>query len=85
MGVDVCNQLVRYNKFELPSRANLFVSAGASRLSRRGAWTAYGCLGFAWWSDGDNAWDSGRVLPMGVPMSGVLGLSGAVIGGFLPK
>jgi uncharacterized membrane protein YeaQ/YmgE (transglycosylase-associated protein family) len=25
------------------------------------------------------------VLPMGVLMTGVLGLSGAVIGGFLPK
>jgi drug/metabolite transporter (DMT)-like permease len=42
-------------------------------------------VNFAWCSDGDNACDSGRVLPLGVLMTGVLGLSGAVIGGFLPK
>jgi hypothetical protein len=41
-------------------------------------------VNFAWCSDGDSC-DSGRVLPMGVLVSGVLGLSGAVIGGFLPK
>jgi hypothetical protein len=40
---------------------------------------------FAWCSDSDNWCDRGRVLPMGVLMTGVLGLSGAVIGGFLPK
>ena len=42
-------------------------------------------VSFAWCSDGDNSCDSGRVLPLGVLMAGVLGLSGAVIGGFLPK
>jgi hypothetical protein len=42
-------------------------------------------VSFAWCSDGDNSCDSGRVLPLGVLMTGVLGLSGAVIGGFLPK
>jgi len=41
-------------------------------------------VNFAWCSDGDSC-DSGRVLPMGVLVSGVLGLSGAAIGGFLPK
>jgi hypothetical protein len=40
---------------------------------------------FAWCSDGDNSCDSGRALPVGVLMTGVLGLGGAVIGGFLPK
>ena len=54
-----------------------FVGAGLGLLMT--AWA------FAWCSEGDNACDSGRVLPMGVLMSGVLGLSGAVIGGFLPK
>jgi len=42
-------------------------------------------VNFVWCSDSDNACDSGRVLPLGVLMTGVLGLSGAVIGGFLPK
>ena len=42
-------------------------------------------VSFAWCSDDDNSCDSGRVLPLGVLMTGVLGLSGAVIGGFLPK
>ena len=42
-------------------------------------------VNFVWCSDVDNACDSGRVLPLGVLMTGVLGLSGAVIGGFLPK
>jgi hypothetical protein len=54
-----------------------FVGAGLGLLFT--AWT------FAWCSDGDNSCDSGRVLPLGVLMSGVMGLSGAVIGGFLPK
>jgi hypothetical protein len=54
-----------------------FVGAGMGLLLT--AWA------FAWCSDGDNSCDSGRVLPMGVLVSGVLGLSGAVIGGFLPK
>ena len=42
-------------------------------------------VSFAWCSDGDNSCDSGRVLPLGVLMTGVLGLSGTAIGGFLPK
>jgi hypothetical protein len=54
-----------------------FVGAGLGLLFT--AWT------FAWCSDGDNSCDSGTVLPLGVLMSGVMGLSGAVIGGFLPK
>jgi hypothetical protein len=53
-----------------------FVGAGLGLLLT--AWA------FAWCSDDDNC-DSGRVLPMGVLATGVLGLSGAVIGGFLPK
>jgi hypothetical protein len=54
-----------------------FVGAGLGLLLT--AWA------FAWCSDGDNSCDSGRVLPMGVLVSGVLGLSGGVIGGFIPK
>jgi hypothetical protein len=53
-----------------------FVGAGLGLLLT--AWA------FAWCSEGDDC-DSGRMLPMGVLMTGVLGLSGAVIGGFLPK
>jgi hypothetical protein len=40
---------------------------------------------FAWCSDEDNSCDSATVLPLGVLMSGILGLSGAVIGGFVPN
>jgi hypothetical protein len=40
---------------------------------------------FAWCADGDNSCNSAAVLPLGVLMAGVIGLSGAVIGGFLPK
>lgn len=54
-----------------------FVGAGVGLLLT--AWA------FAWCSDGDNSCDSGQVLPMGVLVTGVLGLGGAVIGGFLPK
>jgi hypothetical protein len=39
----------------------------------------------AWCENSDTECVSGRVLPMGFLMSGVLGLSGAVVGGFLPK
>jgi hypothetical protein len=54
-----------------------FVGAGLGLL--------FTAASFVWCSDSDNACESGRVLPMGVLMTGVLGLSGAVIGGFLPK
>jgi hypothetical protein len=36
-------------------------------------------------NEADNGCDGSRVLPLCVLMTGVLGLSGAVIGGFLPK
>jgi hypothetical protein len=42
-------------------------------------------VSFAWCFDGDNSCNSGRVLPLGALMTGILGLSGAVIGGLLPK
>lgn len=42
-------------------------------------------ISFVWCADADNACDSGRVLPVGLVVTGALGLSGAVIGGFLPK
>lgn len=54
-----------------------FVGAGVGLL--------FTAVAFAWCSEDDNSCDSGTVLPMGVLLSGVLGLSGAVIGGFLPK
>jgi hypothetical protein len=42
-------------------------------------------VAFAWCFDDNSSCDSGTVLPRGVLMTGILGLSGAVIGGFLPK
>jgi hypothetical protein len=54
-----------------------FVGAGLGLI--------FTAVNFVWCADPDTACDSGRVLPMGVLMTGVLGLSGAVIGGFLPK
>jgi hypothetical protein len=42
-------------------------------------------VAFAWCFDGNSSCDSGAVLPPGVLMTGILGLSGAVIGGLLPK
>ena len=40
---------------------------------------------FVWCGDEDNACDQGRVLPVGLVLTGLFGLGGAVIGGFLPK
>lgn len=40
---------------------------------------------FALCGEGDDGCDGGRVLPAGVLMSAIMGLGGAVIGGFLPK
>ena len=40
---------------------------------------------FVWCGDEDNACDQGRVLPVGLVLTAAAGLSGAVIGGFLPK
>jgi hypothetical protein len=42
-------------------------------------------VAYAWCSEGDNSCNSGAVLPQGVLVTGILGLSGAVIGGLLPK
>jgi hypothetical protein len=41
-------------------------------------------LGFAWCNE-DNGCNRGRVVPLGLLATGILGLSGAVIGGFIPK
>jgi hypothetical protein len=40
---------------------------------------------FVWCGDEDNACDQGRVLPIGLVLTAAGGLSGAVMGGFLPK
>jgi hypothetical protein len=54
-----------------------FVGAGLGVLLT--AWA------FALCSEDDNSCDSGRVFPQGFLVTGILGLGGAVIGGFLPK
>ena len=54
-----------------------FVGAGLGLVA-----TAFA---FAWCGNTDNACDSGRVLPVGIVVSGLLGLGTAVIGGFIPK
>jgi hypothetical protein len=52
-----------------------------------GAGLGLGATAFslAWCSDPDNACHTGRVLPVGMIMTGVLGLTGAVVGGLFPK
>jgi len=52
-----------------------------------GAGLGLGATAFslAWCSHPDNACHTGRVVPAGMIMTGVLGLTGAVVGGLFPK